>query len=355
MSVERYNARTAEIYWQQAWDAQNVFAAHHDGARPIFVLTALPPPSRRIHLGHVRSWTIADAVARYKRACGFNVQQRARDAPAAAKIQLKSLGKSLGLSFDGSGGTAGAPRPGAGELATADPADIIDTYGADAVRWFVLSDSPPDRDPFWTETGVLGAWRFVHRVWRLINAAKKFSDGAPAAAPAAIARGALELRKTAHRTLAYVAGNIERPRFNVCIARIHVLARSLETAVADTSGPIGGDLKFAAREAAKILTQLVYPVMPHLAEECWAALGHETLLATRNWPSPEAGLLADDSVALPVHFNGRKLADVIVARDARNGDIEVSVLALAAIRRALDGKAPRKVIIVPQRIINVVA
>ncbi len=355
MSVERYNARTAEIYWQQAWEAQNAFAARHDGRRPGFVLKGASPARggsiRPIGLDHVRRWTITDAVARYKRAAGFNILPSHHDYLAAPAPFT-----SLGLSF-AAGGPIDDPPPGsgAGELADVDPADLIDTYGADAVRWFVLSDSPPDRNPVWTENGLLGAWRFVHRVWRLINGARKFSDGAPAVWPSSFAEAALDLRKTAHRALARVSSDIERLRFNVCIARIYTFARAFDTVIADASGRTSPDLKFAAREAAEILVQLFHPMMPHLAEECWAALGHRALLATWSWPSPDADLLVEDRVTLPVHFNGRKRADVTVARDARNGDIEASVLAIGAIRRALDGKAPRKVIIVPQRIINVVA
>jgi leucyl-tRNA synthetase len=357
MSIKRYNARMAEIYWRQAWEAQNAFAARHDAPRLGFVLQAARPardgnirPIRldHIRLDHVRRWTMADAVARYKRANGFNVLPSHHDV-VAAPAQFTSLG----LSFAACDPID--PVSGTGELADVDPGDLIDTYGADAVRWFVLSDSPPDRNPVWTENGLVGAWRFVHRVWLLINGARKFSDGAPAVRPAAFAEAALDLRKTAHRALVQVSGDIERRRFNVCIARIYAFARAFDRAAADASGYAGPDLKFAAREAAEILVQLFHPMMPHLAEECWAALGHATLLATWRWPSPEADLLVEDSVTLPVHFNGRKRAEVTVARDARNGDIEASVLAIDAIRRSLDGKAPRKVIIVPQRIINVVA
>jgi leucyl-tRNA synthetase len=267
----------------------------------------------------------------------------------------------MGLSFDWAIAACDAAheRPQqAASLAGADAPvevdldDIIDTYGADAVRLFVLSNSPPDREVAWTEGGIHGAWRFIHRLWRLINAAKKFSQGAR---PAAFSEAALHVRKTAHRALAQVSGNIERMRFNVCVAHIYALAGALEAVVADSSGLAKPDLKFAAREAAEIMVQLFHPMMPHLAEECWAALGHTSLLATQSWPAPDADLLVEDAVTLPVHVNGRRLADVTVARDARNGDIEASVLALDVIRRVLDGKRPRRVIIVPQRIINVVA
>jgi leucyl-tRNA synthetase len=238
---------------------------------------------------------------------------------------------------------------------TVDPDDIIDTFGADTARWFMLSDSPPERDVIWTEEGVQGAWRFVQRLWRLIHEAAWFSDGAPPARPLAFSEAALEVRKNAHRALARVSEDIERLRFNVCVAHIYEFARSLQAALTDAPEPATPDLKFAVREVAEIMVQLFHPMMPHLAEECWAALRHETLLATQSWPALETDLLVEDTITLPVQVNGKKRADVTVARDARNVDIEASVLALDAIKRALDGKAPKKVIIVPQRIVNVVA
>ena len=238
---------------------------------------------------------------------------------------------------------------------TVDPDDIIGTFGADTARWFMLSDSPPERDVIWTEEGVQGAWRFVQRLWRLVNEAAELSHDAPKARPPAFSETALQIRKTAHRALARVSEDVERLRFNVCVAHIYEFARSLQAVVTDSPKPITPDLKFAVREAAEIMVQLFHPMMPHLAEECWAALGHKTVLATQDWPTLETDLLVEDTITLPVQVNGKKRADVTVARDARNADIEASVLALDAIKRALDGKPPRKVIIVPQRIVNVVA
>jgi leucyl-tRNA synthetase len=376
MSVERYNARTAEIRWQQTWDTQNVFTVSRcprpGYACPGYRASApFPGPSGgRIHVNDLRRCTMADVVVRYKRARGFNPPHPPLSVESAAAAGTVFL--SLGLSFDWSRDIAArdqchgpgrgdfgrsrqaARHAGASEPFDVDPAEIIDTYGADATRWFVLSDSPSDRHTAWSETGLRGAWRFVQRLWRLINSAAKFSQGAPAIRPAFSAPAAA-VRKTAHQALAQVSGNIDRRRFNVCIARIHAFARTLEVVVADSSEPASPDLKFAAREAAEMMVQLFHPMMPHLAEECWAALGHGSLLAIQAWPALEADLLADDAITLPVHVNGRRRADVTVARNARNGDIEVSVLALDAVRRALGGKTPRKVIIVPQRIINVVA
>jgi leucyl-tRNA synthetase len=131
----------------------------------------------------------------------------------------------------------------------------------------------------------------------------------------------------------------------------------LQTALAGLkrNGGLPADIAWALREAAEILVQLFHPMMPHLAEECWTALGHETLIAEARWPTAEAGLLVEDTITLPVQVNGRKRADVTVARDAGATDIEAAVLQLEAVKRALEGKVPKKVIVVPQRIVNVVA
>jgi leucyl-tRNA synthetase len=238
---------------------------------------------------------------------------------------------------------------------TVDPDDIIGAYGADTARWFMLSDSPPERDVIWTEEGVQGAWRFVQRLWRLVNEAAEFARAAPATRPARFSDAAMEVRKAAHGALAKVSEDIEKLRFNRCVAHIYEFANALQPVLGQPDAGVAPDLAFAVREAADIIVQLFQPMMPHLAEECWSALGHDTLLATEGWPSVEAALLVEETITLPIQVNGKKRADVTVARDAGNADIEAAVLALDAIKRALDGKAPKKVIIIPQRIVNVVA
>jgi leucyl-tRNA synthetase len=238
---------------------------------------------------------------------------------------------------------------------TVDPDDIIGTFGADTARWFMLSDSPPERDVIWTEEGVQGAWRFVQRLWRLVNDAAAVAASAPADKPATFSEPAMTLRKAAHGALAKVSEDIEKLRFNRCVAHIYEFTNALQAVLADTGKAPAPDLAWAVHEAAEILVQLFQPMMPHLAEECWAALGHDSLLAVGAWPVVERELLIESTITLPVQVNGKKRADVTVARDAGNVDIEAAVLALEAVRRALDGKAPKKVIVVPQRIVNVVA
>jgi len=240
---------------------------------------------------------------------------------------------------------------------TVDPDDIIATYGADTARWFMLSDSPPDRDVIWTEEGVQGAWRYVARFFRLIVEMAAIAAPLGSARPSEFAEPALGLRRATHGALAKVSQDIERLRFNRCVAHIHELFNYLQATMAEiphNAGP-DPDLAFALREAAEIFVQLFHPMMPHLAEECWAALGQPGLVAEAQWPEVEHDLLIADTITLPVQVNGKKRADVTVARDAGGPDIEAAVLALEAVRRALGGKAPKKVIVVPQRIVNVVA
>jgi leucyl-tRNA synthetase len=133
------------------------------------------------------------------------------------------------------------------------------------------------------------------------------------------------------------------------VAHIYTLANALEDGL---RGPVS---PAAAKEAAGILVQLIAPMMPHLAEECWSVLGGGGLVAQAPWPETEAGLLVEDEITLPVQINGKKRAEVTVPREASNAEIEAAVLALDTVQKALDGKKPKKVIIVPKRIVNVVA
>jgi len=233
--------------------------------------------------------------------------------------------------------------------------DIAGTAGADTARWFMLSDSPPERDVIWTEEGAQGAWRFVQRLWRLIGEAAQIAAVAGMPRPPVFGPAALGLRKAAHRALARVSEDIERLRFNVCVAHIHEFANAFQTSLAELEDEPMADYRWAAREAASILVRLFHPMMPHLAEECWAVLGYSTLVAAAAWPALEPDLILENTVTLPVQINGKKRADVTVARDAKNPEIEAAVLALDAVQRALDGKLPKKVIVVPHRIVNVVA
>jgi leucyl-tRNA synthetase len=235
---------------------------------------------------------------------------------------------------------------------TVDPDDIISTYGADTARWFMLSDSPPERDVIWSEEGVRGAARFLQRLWRLANDSAEIAKAAPPR-PASFGPDALALRKAAHGALDKVSTGIEKLHFNVCLAYIREFSNALGEVLARPGQP-SADLVWAVREAAVILVQLFAPMMPHLAEECWAVLGQPGLVSEANWPQIERDLLVEDAVTLVVQVNGKKRGEVTVSRTAQNPEIEAAVLALDAVKQALGGKAVRKVIVVPMRIVNVV-
>jgi leucyl-tRNA synthetase len=244
---------------------------------------------------------------------------------------------------------------------TVGPEEITESYGADVARWFMLSDSPPERDVEWTERGVQGVARFVQRLWRLVGEAAEIAKSAPAERPSQFSAAATALRKATHTALAKVTDDIEKLHFNVCVAAIYEFTNVLSGVIGEIDEHDGADLgnasdlAWAIREAVNVLVQLFHPMMPHLAEECWALLGHKTLVAEAPWPAVERALLIEDTVTLPVQVNGKKRGEVTVARNATNAEIEAAVLALDAVKKALDGKAPKKVIIVPQRIVNVVA
>ena len=240
---------------------------------------------------------------------------------------------------------------------TVDPDDIIATYGADVARWFMLSDSPPDRDVIWSDERVQGASRFMQRLWRLVNDSAEVAKSAPAARPAAFGADATALRKAAHGALDKVSGGIERMHFNVCLAHIREFSNALSEVLSREGRPLADfapDLASAVKEAGTILVHLVAPMMPHLAEECWQVLGQTGLISEASWPQIERDLLVEDNVTLVVQVNGKKRGDVTVPRTAQNPEIEAAVLALDAVKSALGGKAVRKVIVVPMRIVNVV-
>ncbi|MER9757111.1 leucine--tRNA ligase [Mesorhizobium sp. M0166] len=232
-----------------------------------------------------------------------------------------------------------------------DPDDIIASYGADTARWFMLSDSPPERDVIWTGAGVDGAHRFVQRVWRLV------SEIAPAMAgvrPAPARVGdAATVSKATHKAVKAVGEDIERLGFNKAIARLYELVNVLSPQVAGASSADAA-LRAALREAVEALVRMIAPMVPHLAEECWAALGGDGLVANLPWPDFDPALVVDDEIVVPVQINGKKCGDVTIARDADQVVVEEAALALDFVRKALNGAPPRRVIIVPRRIVNVV-
>jgi leucyl-tRNA synthetase len=216
---------------------------------------------------------------------------------------------------------------------TVDPEPILAKYGADAVRWFMLSDSPPERDLEWSEAGIEGASRFVQRVWRLASTSKR-ADGED-----------LALKRKLHRTVAAVGEAIEGLQFNKAIAQLYELTSAIEKARPSAT----------RHEAVRDLILLAAPAAPHLAEESWAALGESGMIAVAAWPAFDPALLVDDEVTLAVQVNG-KLRDTLSApRGLDRAAAEALALASDKVQRQLAGAAPRKVIVVPDRLVNIVA
>ena len=213
------------------------------------------------------------------------------------------------------------------------PEPIAEQFGADALRWFLLSDSPPERDLQWTDAGIEGAWRFVQRFWRLA------SGDEPGAGDD---KG---LERKLHQTIAAVSANIEALAFNKAVANLYELANAIEKAPPSES----------RRTAVETMLRLVAPMVPHVAEEAWAAAGREGLIADAVWPEADPTLLIEDEVTIAIQVNG-KLRDTETApKGAAKAELEAMALANPAVQRILAGAAPRKVIVVPDRLVNVVA
>jgi len=214
-----------------------------------------------------------------------------------------------------------------------DPDDIIDQYGADAVRWFMLSDSPPERDLPWTASGIEGSWRFTNRLWRLFSDASENSEG----------EDKTLLRKL-HQTIDGVAKDIEALSFNKAVAKIYELTNAIEKAKPSAS----------RSEAVRTLALLVAPMVPHLAEEAWETMGTEGLVADAAWPAVDPALLVDDEVTIACQVMGKLRDTITVAKGLPKDELEKLALAAPNVARTIDGATPKKVIVVPDRLVNIV-
>ncbi|MEJ0061982.1 MAG: leucine--tRNA ligase [Alphaproteobacteria bacterium] len=230
------------------------------------------------------------------------------------------------------------------------PARIIESYGADTARLFMLSDSPPERDLEWTESGVDGAWRYINRLWRMVSEPSLPLPSKDAPMPENLSAKAQAARRVIHRTIADISQDFERFHFNKAVAR----ARELSNALGELDGPAGGEA-WVLREGLEVLAQLLSPMLPHIAEEMWEALGHDVPLCDTPWPKPDPALLTDETVTIAVQVNGKLRATITVPRNSAAKETERLALAEAGVQRALAGAAPRKVIVVPGKIVNVVA
>ncbi len=228
-----------------------------------------------------------------------------------------------------------------------DPDAIIARYGADTARWFVMSDSPPDRDVEWTAAGAEAASRHLQRVWRLAEAARQSAEEA---APEGGSDEALALLKATHRAIRDVTDGIEGFAFNSAVARLYELTGAVQKSDLAEAG-----VAAARRFALRTMAQLMQPMTPHLAEELWSMLGGEGLVSVAPWPEPDPAMLAEDTIVLPVQVNGKRRSEITVPVDADKATVEAAALADAAVQKLLGGQPPKKLIVVPGRIVNVVA
>jgi leucyl-tRNA synthetase len=220
-----------------------------------------------------------------------------------------------------------------------DPLSIISAFGADTARWFVLSDSPPERDVEWTAAGAEAAYKHLNRVWNLCDKIADMEPGTPG-------QGDEDLLREMHKTIRDVTLGIESFGFNASIARLYGFTNTLVKSKAGQA---------AQKQAIMVLAQLMSPMVPHLAEAIWAYQGGEGLITTAPWPVADEAMLVEDSVTLPIQINGKRRGEITVAADLDKAEVEKIALAHEAVQKALNGGAPKKVIVVPGRIVNVVA
>ena len=230
-----------------------------------------------------------------------------------------------------------------------DPESIIDAYGADTARLFMLSDSPPERDLDWTDSGIEGAWRYANRLWRLINQPEKEFSKINAEKPEAISGAALATEKAIHITIASVSSDLDKFHFNKAVARIRELTNTL-----DALEPQQDGAAWVRRHGLEVAICLIGPMMPHLAEDLWHSLGHETLLADTAWPVADPNLLVENSVTIAVQVNGKLRGTLELAKGSDQKSTEEAALSLHNVASAIGDKPIRKVIIIPNRIVNVV-
>ncbi len=230
------------------------------------------------------------------------------------------------------------------------PARIIESYGADTARLFMLSDSPPERDLEWTEAGVDGAWRYINRLWRMVSEPKLQLPPIGTPLPAALGERAQQTRRIIHQTLAAIGQDFERFHFNKAVARARELSNALD---ALDNAALGEDL--VLREGLETLTRIINPMLPHISEAMWAELGHATALCDTLWPRADTALLVQDTVTIAVQVNGKLRATLEAQRNLPQAELEKLALSDINVQRALGGGVPKKVIVVPNKIVNIVA
>jgi leucyl-tRNA synthetase len=314
-----------------------------------------------LHLLYARWFTRAMKVAGYTKATepfaglftqGMITHETYKD-PDGNKLFPEEVEKRDGVAIKRGTNipvTIGATEKMSKSLKNVVPPEIIaDSYGVDAARWFLMSDSPPERDSEWSEAGIEGAWRYVQDVWRIITDSISALPPFGTPAPASFNPAATALRQATHRTIAAVSEDLDQFRFNKGVARLYEFRNTLKG-----FEPVSDDDRWALREALQSWIVLISPMMPHLAEECWHLLGPKTLVVDAPWPKADPNLTRQDKVTIAIQIDGKRRAEIEMPKDSAAKEVEAAVLDLDAVRKAIDGRKIKKVIIVPNRIANVV-
>ncbi|MDQ8757038.1 leucine--tRNA ligase [Sphingosinicella sp. LHD-64] len=300
-----------------------------------------------LHLLYARFWTRAlQRIGRLDFAEPFrglftqgmvtHETYRAADGRWLSPDEVERQGAGLIESSTGEPATAGrVEKMSKSKRNTVDPEPIVDQYGADAVRWFMLSDSPPERDLEWSEAGIEGAWRFIQRLWRLASTAQAGEGAGEDRA----------LDRKLHQTIAAVGANIEGLAFNKAVANVYELANAIEKAPPSAS----------RTAAVETMMRLVAPMVPHVAEEAWTAAGHDGMIADAPWPEADPALLIEDEVTIAIQVNGKLRDTGRAPKGAPREQLEAMAVANDHVQRILAGATPKKVIVVPDRLVNIVA
>jgi leucyl-tRNA synthetase len=353
--MARYNIRETEDHWQARWA--------EIGLRPVAAADT--------DMDGLRARILDDVVARYRRARGDN-------SAAASAFGGATLGRVSHVTFrDGAGAWLEPHQVVAGDdgtwltlrdggpvtvgrpvsMATAsrntiDPAEAVDSYGADAIRLFLISNSPPERDLEWREAGIEGAWRFVNRIWRAVTSCER--DWGREKAPAALVEpgdgpaAAATLTRVCYAAIQAVTRDLERARPHTAVAQVRSLANHV------LRSPDGGEADSQARRVGIETTlRLLSPMTPHLCEELWYHLGHRTMLAQTPWPATDRPHRDDDTISVPVRFNGRLRATLEVSRTCGREAMVKRALAQPVVISLLAGRTPRRVIAVSQKMVSI--
>ncbi|MDB2415060.1 leucine--tRNA ligase [Rickettsiales bacterium] len=231
-----------------------------------------------------------------------------------------------------------------------DPISIIDAYGADTARLFMLSDSPPDRDLEWSDAGVDGAWRYVNRLWKLAISCKNRCEDKNLSISDKIDGKLFETRKLIHKTIVAVTEDLDNFRLNKAVARLRELTNALEAIKQDDESSL-----YVLKEGVEAVISLFAPMIPHITEEIWHQLGNDSFLIDNGWPKADPALTADDTVTIAVQINGKLKATIDIQKDSSQEDAKKLALDHSTMQNALQGKEIKKIIVVPNRIVNVVA